>query len=91
MFDNSSRDRGSIPARVIPKTQNSYLKLPCLTLSIIKYGSRVKWSNPGKGVVPSLHFGIVASEKGACVCVCVYLPNVLPEQDVTQIQFLSGI
>ena len=25
---------------------------PCLTLSIIRYGSRVKWSNPGKGVVP---------------------------------------
>ena len=27
--------------------------LPCLTLSIIRYGSRVKWSNPGKGVAPS--------------------------------------
>ena len=27
---------------------------PCLTLSIIRYGSRVKWSNPGKGVAPSL-------------------------------------
>ena len=26
---------------------------PCLTLSIISYGSRVKWSNPGKGVAPS--------------------------------------
>ena len=26
---------------------------PCLTLSIIRYGSRVKWSNPGKGVAPS--------------------------------------
>ena len=25
----------------------------CLTLSIIRYISRVKWSNPGKGVVPS--------------------------------------
>ena len=31
-----------------------YLMIPCLTLSIIKrYGLRVKWSNPGKGVVPS--------------------------------------
>ena len=29
-----------------------YLMLPCLTLSIIRYGSRVKWSNPGKGVAP---------------------------------------
>ena len=30
-----------------------YLIPPCLTLSIIRYGSRVKWSNPGKGVGPS--------------------------------------
>ena len=30
-----------------------FLILPCLTLSIIRYVSRVKWSNPGKGVVPS--------------------------------------
>ena len=29
-----------------------YLMPPCLTLSIIRYGSRVKWSNPGKGVAP---------------------------------------
>ena len=26
---------------------------PCLTLSIIRYGSRVKWRNPGLGVAPS--------------------------------------
>ena len=26
--------------------------LPCLTLSNIRYESRVKWSNPGKGVAP---------------------------------------
>ena len=30
-----------------------YLMPPCLTLSIIWYGSRVKWSNLGKGVAPS--------------------------------------
>ena len=29
-----------------------YLMPPCLALSIIRYGSRVKWSNPGKGVSP---------------------------------------
>ena len=28
----------------------------CLTLSIIRYGSRVKCSNPGKGAAPSLTF-----------------------------------
>ena len=26
---------------------------PCLTLSIIRCGSKIKWSNPGKGVAPS--------------------------------------
>ena len=30
-----------------------YLMPPCLALSIIRYGLRVKWSNPGKGVAPS--------------------------------------
>ena len=30
-----------------------YFKPPCLTLSIIRYGSRVKWSNPEKSVAPS--------------------------------------
>ena len=30
-----------------------YLTISCLTLSIIRYVSRVKWSNPGKGVAPS--------------------------------------
>ena len=39
------------------QTKNSkkwYLIPPCLTLSIIRYGSGVKWSNPGKGVAPFL-------------------------------------
>ena len=30
-----------------------YLILPCLTLSIIRLGSRVKWSNSGNRVAPS--------------------------------------
>ena len=39
---------------------------PCLTLNIIRYGSRVKWTNQGKGVVPPhTHLGVVATEKGA--------------------------
>ena len=29
-----------------------YLMLPCLTLSIIRDVSRVKWNNPGNGVAP---------------------------------------
>ena len=35
------------------RLKKCYLMPPCLTLSIIRYGSRVKWSNPGKGVAPS--------------------------------------
>ena len=34
------------------KKKKRYLMPPCLTLSIIKHGSRVKWSNPRKGVAP---------------------------------------
>ena len=58
MFANGPGDQGSIPGRVIPKTQKKkkkkkkkwYLISPCLTLNIIRHVSRVKWSNPGKGV-----------------------------------------
>ena len=45
----NSGDLCSIPGRVLPKTQKWYLIPSCLTLSNI----RVKWSNPGKGVLPS--------------------------------------
>ena len=52
VFTNGPWDLGSIPGCVIPKTLKWYLIPPCLTLSNIGYVSRVKWSNPGKGVVP---------------------------------------
>ena len=50
-FANGLGDLGSIPGRVIPET----LKMVLVTslLSIISCVSRVKRSNPGKGVVPS--------------------------------------
>ena len=54
VFDNGPGDLGSIPGRVIPKTQKWYLMPPSLTLSIIRYGSRVKWRNPGKWVASFL-------------------------------------
>ena len=38
---------------------------PCLRLSDIRYGSRVKWSNPRKGVALPLHLSVVAIKKGA--------------------------
>ena len=41
-----------------------YLIPPCLELSIIRYGSRVKWRNPGKGVAPSLTTRCCSNRKG---------------------------
>ena len=53
LFANGLGDLGSIPGQVIPKTlKNGTWQHPCLTLSIIRYASRVKWSNPGKEVAP---------------------------------------
>ena len=46
------------------ETYWSHLVPPCLTLSKVRYVSRVKWSNPGKGVAPP-RLGVVAIEKGA--------------------------
>ena len=53
VFANGPGNRGSIPARVIPKSQKWYLMPPCLLLNIIRYGSRVKLSNPENGVALS--------------------------------------
>ena len=53
VFANGLGDLGSVPGHVIPKTLKWYLIPPCLALSNIRYVSRVKWSNPGKGVAPS--------------------------------------
>ena len=50
VFANGPRDLGSIPDRLMPKTLKWYWIPPCLTLSNITYLSRVKWSNPEKGV-----------------------------------------
>ena len=38
---------------------------PCLTFSIMRYGSRVSGAIPGKKLHPLLHFGVVANEEGA--------------------------
>ena len=48
-FANVLRDPGAISGRIIQKMVHA-----CLTLSIIRYGSRVNGANPGKGVAPSL-------------------------------------
>ena len=52
MFANGLGDLGSLLGRVIPKTQKMVLEAALLNTQFYKYVSRVKWSNPGKGVAP---------------------------------------
>ena len=53
VFANGPGDLGSIPGRVIPKTLEIILDSSLLNTQQYKVLSRVKWSNPGKGVAPS--------------------------------------
>ena len=50
MFASGPGDWGSIPGRVMPKTQKIVLDI---SLRVLSYVSRVKWSNPGKRVMPT--------------------------------------
>ena len=51
VFANGPGGLGSILGHVISKTLKMVLDTS-LTLSNIRYVSRVKWNNPGKGVAP---------------------------------------
>ena len=51
VFTNGPADLGSVPGRVIPKTQKMVLDASLLNTQ--PYKVRVKWSNPGKGVAPA--------------------------------------
>ena len=64
-------DLGSIPGQVITKTQKMVLDAG-LILSIIRYGSRVKWNNSGKGVVPSHTLWCCSYRKGSLRVSLVY-------------------
>ena len=57
--------QGSIPGWVIPWTQKIVLDASWLNTQHYKVLINGKWSNPGKGVAPSLHLSVVAIEKGA--------------------------
>ena len=53
VFASGPGDLGSCPRSSHTKDSKKwYLIPPCLILSIIRYGSRVKCRNPRKGVVP---------------------------------------
>ena len=54
VFANAPGDLGSIQVESYQRLLKQWYLIPrCLTFSIIRYVSRVKWSNPGKRVVPS--------------------------------------
>ena len=89
MFANGPGDLGSIPGRVIPKTQKMVLDASLLNTQHYKVRIKGKVEQSREGVAPSP--GVVAIEKGAfglpstmvanftylyiyiCVCVCVYV------------------
>ena len=64
MFTNGTGDQGSISSKVLPKTQKWYSLPLCLTLSSIRYGSRVR-EIPEKECCPPPPLIVVAIEKGA--------------------------
>ena len=54
MFDNGPGERGSIPSRVILKTQKCVLNASLLSTQHCKVRIKDKSSNPGKGVTSSV-------------------------------------
>ena len=61
-----ARETGAPPQVESYQTlQKRYLMSFCLTLSIMRYGSRVKCGNPGKEYCSLLHLGVVDNEYGA--------------------------
>ena len=53
VFFNRPGDRGSIPGRVIQKTQKMVLDAALLNTQHYKISIKGKWSNPENGVAPS--------------------------------------
>ena len=53
MFANSPGERGSIPGRVLPKTQKKVLDASLLNTQHSKARIKGKWINSPKGVAPS--------------------------------------
>ena len=65
MFTNGPGDLGSIPGRVIPKTQKMLLDASLLNTQHYKVRIKGKVEQIREGVAPSPNFGVVAIEKGA--------------------------
>ena len=51
VFGRGLRDQGSIPGRIIPKTQKLVTDATLFNTKHHKGQTKGKWNNPGKGVV----------------------------------------
>ena len=62
VITNSTGNRGSVLGKVIPKTKKVVFDIS-LTLSTIRYGSKVSGALQKKDYHPPSHFSVVAIEK----------------------------
>ena len=101
VFTNGPRDRGSIPGRVIPKTQKMVLNAALLSTQNykVRIKSKVEQSWEWSSASP-LHPGVVAVEKGAFGSLSTKVTNFTftlfkqpfyHEQDATQDQYLNEV
>ena len=65
VFANGPGDLGSVPGRVIPKTQKMVLDASLLNTQHYKVRIKGKVEQSREGVAPSPTLGVVAIEKGA--------------------------
>ena len=86
VFANGPGDRGSIPGRVIPKTQKMVLDISLLNTQHYKVQIKGKWSNPRKELANSPTPWCSSYWKGSLLvtldyswptyCLCVFVTNV---------------
>ena len=77
VFANGSGDRGSIPDRVLPKTQKLVLDAVLLNTQHYKVRIKGKMEQSREWGSTLLHLGVVAIEKGAFWSPLLYLPRLI--------------
>ena len=65
VFANAPGDSISIPSQVIPKTQKMVLDASLHNTQYYKVRIKGRKNNPGKGIAPPQHLGVVAIDKEA--------------------------
>ena len=78
LFSNGQGDLGSIPGRIIPKTQKMVLDASLLNTQHYKLWIKGKVGNPGKGVAPSPTSWCSSYWKGNLQVTIIYNSNTEP-------------